>query len=217
MPKKRARLVALIEHMDHGVGRVLEALRQSGLEDDTLVVFTSDNGGQLGVGADNGALRGGKQDLYEGGLRVPQAAVWPGRIQPGSSTDVATLSMDLFTTCCAVAGAAEPNDVDGVSILPTLLGSEQLLERDLFWTRKEGNLRYLGQSVWAVRSGGWKLLQNNPQQPFELYHLAHDPLEERDVREQQPKVYRELAAKLRAHMQRGGAVPWQPPERAGRR
>ncbi len=217
MPKKRARLVALIEHMDHGVGRVLEGLRQSGLEDDTLVVFTSDNGGQLGVGADNGALRGGKQDLYEGGLRVPQAAVWPGRIQPGSSTDVATLSMDLFTTCCAAAGAAPPTDVDGVSILPTLLGSEQPLERDLFWTRKEGNLRYLGQSVWAVRSGGWKLLQNNPQQPFELYHLAHDPLEEHNAREQQPKVYRELAAKLRAHMQRGGAVPWQPPERAGRR
>lgn len=217
MPKKRARLVALIEHMDAGVGRVLDALQRSGLEDETLVLFTSDNGGQLGVGANNGALRGSKGQLYEGGLRVPQAAAWPGRIEPGSQTDVVTLSMDVFATCCEAAGAARPAGVDGVSVLPTLLGRPQQLERDLFWTRKEGNLRYLGQSIWAVRSGGWKLLQNAPEQHFELYHLDEDPLEARDVRELHPKIYRGLAAKLRAHMQRGGAVPWQHPERAERR
>ena len=217
MPKKRARLIALIEHMDHGIGQVLDALRESGLDDETLVVFTSDNGGQLGVGANNGALRGSKGELYEGGLRVPQAAVWPGKIEPGSSTDVVTLSMDLFATCCEAAGAAPPEGLDGVSVLPSMLGRTQPLERDVFWTRKEGNLRYLGQSIWAVRSQGWKLLQNTPQELFELYHLAKDPLEQQDVRELQPKIYRELAKKLRAHMQRGGAIPWQPPERAGRR
>lgn len=217
MSLQRARLVALIEHLDAGVGRVVDALDDAGLTDDTLVVFTSDNGGQLGVGADNGDLRGGKQDMYEGGLRVPQAAVWPGHIAAGARTDQSTLSMDLFATCCAVAGVEPGPDVDGVSILPTLRGEPQTIQRDLFWTRKEGNQRYMGQSVWAVRSNGWKLLQNDPQRPFELYHLAEDPREARDVRTQHPKVYRELSRKLRAHIQRGGAVPWQPPERAGRR
>ncbi len=214
MARKRARLVALIEHLDHGVGEVLDALERTGRADDTLVVFSSDNGGQLGVGASNGALRGGKQDLYEGGVRVPQAAAWPGHIQPGAVTDEVTLSMDLFATCCEAAGAEAPAGVDGVSVLPTLLGERQELARDLFWTRREGNLRYLGQSVWAVRSGGWKLLQNDPQRPFELYDLANDPQEQVDLREREPRKYRELAAKLRRHMQRGGAVPWQPPSRA---
>ncbi len=214
MARKRARLVALIEHLDHGVGEVLDALERTGRADDTLIVFSSDNGGQLGVGASNGALRGGKQDLYEGGVRVPQAAAWPGHIQPGAVTDEVTLSMDLCATCCEAAGAEAPAGVDGVSVLPTLLGERQELARDLFWTRREGNLRYLGQSVWAVRSGGWKLLQNDPQRPFELYDLANDPQEEVDLREREPRKYRELAAKLRRHMQRGGAVPWQPPSRA---
>jgi len=214
MARKRARLVALIEHLDHGVGEVLDALERTGRADDTLIVFSSDNGGQLGVGASNGALRGGKQDLYEGGVRVPQAAAWPGHIQPGAVTDEVTLSMDLCATCCEAAGAEAPAGVDGVSVLPTLLGERQELARDLFWTRREGNLRYLGQSVWAVRSGGWKLLQNDPQRPFELYDLANDPQEQVDLREREPRKYRELAAKLRRHMQRGGAVPWQPPSRA---
>ena len=80
---KRAKLVALIEHMDEGIGRVLKTLKETGLADNTLVVFTSDNGGQLNVGANNGPLRDGKQSMYEGGLKVPMAAVWPGRIEPG--------------------------------------------------------------------------------------------------------------------------------------
>ena len=217
MAPKRARLVALIEHLDHGIGEVLEALEQAGHADDTLVVFSSDNGGQLGVGANNGPLRGGKQDLYEGGVRVPQAAAWPGHIAPGTTTDQVTLSMDLFATCCEAAGVSVPAGIDGVSMLATLRGARQQVERDLFWTRREGNLRYMGQPVWAVRSGDWKLLQNNPQRPFELYNLAEDPREEVDLREREPARFRELAAKLRRHMQRGGAVPWQPLSRARRR
>jgi len=82
--RKRARLVALIEHLDDGIGRVMAALEESGAADNTLVIFTSDNGGQLGVGANNGLLRAGKGDMYEGGIRVPMCAVWPGRIAPGS-------------------------------------------------------------------------------------------------------------------------------------
>lgn len=217
MRPARSRLVALIEHLDFGIGRVVDAIDAAGIADETLVIFSSDNGGQLRVAANNGSLRGGKQDVYEGGIRVPQAAVWPGHIAPGATTDQVTLSIDLFATCCAVAGVAAADAVDGMSILPTLLGAQQDLDRDLFWTRKEGNQRYMGQSVWAIRSGDWKLLQNDPQQPFELYNLVEDPQERTDMRGQRPKVYRELSKKLRRHMQRGGAVPWQPPARANRK
>ncbi len=213
----RSRLVALIEHLDSGIGRVVDAIDAAGIADETLIIFSSDNGGQLRVGANNGSLRGGKQDMYEGGIRVPQAVVWPGHIESGSTSDLVTLSMDLFATCCAVAGVEAADEIDGVSILPTLLGAQQVFDRDIFWTRKEGNQRYMGQSVWAVRSGAWKLLQNDPQQPFALYNLVEDPKESVDMRGQRPKVYRELSQKLRKHMQRGGAVPWQPPARANRK
>ena len=208
---RRAKLVALIEHMDHGIGRVMDAIDAAGIADDTLVIFSSDNGGQVNVGGTNGPLRGGKQDMYEGGIRVPQAAVWPGRIKPGTTTNQVTMSMDLFATCCEAAGVAIEHEIDGVSILPTLRGESQSIERELFWTRREGNRRYMGQPVWAVRRGDWKLLQNTVEGRFELFNLADDPQETTDLRNQHRGKYNELAAKLRAHMQRGGAVPWQEP------
>ncbi len=208
--KARARLVALIEHMDEGIGKVMDAIDAGPMsKDNTLVIFASDNGGQVNVGGRNGPLRGGKQDMYEGGIRVPQAAVWPGRIKPGTTTEQITMSTDIFATCCEVAGVKIDHNIDGVSILPTLRGEKQSIQRDLFWTRKEGNTRYMGQSVWAVRSGDWKLLQNSVEGPFELYNLADDPKETTDMRNKNRGKYNELAAKLRAHMQRGGAVPWQ--------
>ncbi|MDA1039815.1 MAG: sulfatase-like hydrolase/transferase [Planctomycetota bacterium] len=210
---RRAKLVALIEHLDHAIGRVMDEIQHAGIAENTLVIFSSDNGGQLDVGATNGPLRGGKQDMYEGGIRVPQAMVWPGRIPAGSTTNQITLSMDLFPTCCAAAGVTVDHAVDGTNILPVLRGEKQSIERDLFWTRKEGNLRYMGQSVWAIRSGDWKLVQNSIEGPFELYNLAEDPLETTDLRPQHKGRYAELAAKLRAHIQRGGVVPWQPPHR----
>lgn len=213
IPDERAKLVALIEHLDHAIGRVMNEIRHAGITENTLVIFSSDNGGQLDVGARNGPLRGGKEDMYEGGIRVPQALVWPGRIQAGSTTSQITLSMDLFPTCCAAAGVAVNHAIDGTNILPILRGEKQSIERDLFWTRKEGNLRYMGQSVWAIRSGDWKLVQNSVEGPFELYNLAEDPLETTDLRPQHKGRYTELATKLRAHIQRGGAVPWQPPRR----
>ena len=103
--KRRAKLVALIEHMDDGIGRVLAALKANGQAENTLVIFSSDNGGQLSVGANNGRLRDGKQSVYEGGLKVPTCAAWPGRIEAGSKSDLMALSMDLFPTVCEVAGA----------------------------------------------------------------------------------------------------------------
>ena len=103
MTERRAKLAALIEHLDDGVGRVLACLDECGFADDTLVVFTSDNGGQLDVGANNGPLRDGKQSMYEGGLRVPAIVRWPGETQAGSETEVRAMTMDLFPTVLATA------------------------------------------------------------------------------------------------------------------
>ncbi|GIW81071.1 MAG: N-acetylgalactosamine-6-sulfatase [Gemmatales bacterium] len=209
---KRAKLVALIEHLDAGIGKVLKTLDETGLGKRTFVLFTSDNGGQLSVGANNGPWRDGKGSMYEGGLRVPAAAVWPGRIPPGSSTDVVALSMDLFPTILDAAGVGIPKGIDGVSILPALLGKKQSLpKRDLFFTRREGGPAFAGKTIDAVRRGDWKLVQNSPWRPFELYHLAKDPQEQHNLAQKEPKVYRELLAVFQKHIQRGGAVPWQPP------
>lgn len=211
---RRAKLVALIEHMDDGIGKVLSKLRESGLANDTLVIFTSDNGGQLSAGANNGELRDGKQSVYEGGIRVPTCVVWPDQIQPNSTSDFVGLTMDLFPTICAAAGIAPPQAIDGVSMLPTLQGKKTAaLERDLFFHRREGNARYQGLTIQAVRSGPWKLVRNSPFAPIELYNLDQDPLEASDLTTSHPKIVRDLTAKLRVHTQRGGAVPWQRPER----
>lgn len=211
--KKRAKLVALIEHMDYGIGKVLKTIEDNGISNDTLILFTSDNGGQANVGARNGKLRGEKQEMYEGGIKVPFCAVWPGKIQSGSRSDRTVLSMDLFATICDVAGAMAPNGIEGKTILPTLLGKKQPeLQRDLFWTRREGGLRYMGKTIWAMRRGPWKLLQNSPMEPFELYNLKEDPLEQNNLAKKNPRKFRELATALMAHMQRSGSVPWQKPK-----
>lgn len=210
MDLKRAKLVALIEHLDDGIGKVLACLQQTGLDSRTLIVFTSDNGGQLNVGANNGALRDGKQSVYEGGLRVPACVVWPGRIEPASRTNRVALTMDLFATLCSAAGAEPPPEVDGVSLLPTLLGSGgETPERTLFFHRREGGERFGGLTIQAVRQGDWKLLQNSPFAPQELYDLANDPGEQRNLITQKPEVYRKLNAAMMRHLQRGGQIPWQ--------
>jgi len=125
LDEKRAKIVALIEHLDSGVGRVLGTLDRLKLAGNTLVILTSDNGGNLLYGANNGPWRSGKTHMYEGGLRVPGMARWPGRIQPGSHTPHMALLMDIYPTLCAAAGIAPAADIDGVSFLPTLLGQPQ--------------------------------------------------------------------------------------------
>ncbi len=212
--QRRAKLVALIEHLDAGIGRVLATLEESRVRQNTLVIFTSDNGGQLNVGANNGALRDGKQSMYEGGLKVPFGAAWPGHIKPGSSSNHVALTMDLFPTICAAAGVAIDHQIDGLSILPTLLGEQQSSAgRDLFFHRREGGERYGGLTINALRRGHWKLLQNSPFAPQELYDLKSDPQESHDLASENRAKFRELARALRAHVQRGGAVPWQQPAR----
>ena len=214
---KRAKLVALIEHMDDGIGQVLKTI-EGEIEHggrSTLVLFSSDNGGQLDVGASNGPLRDGKQSVYEGGLKVPACVAWLGsdRIRADSVSHFQAMSMDLFPTICDFAGAKIPHEIDGKSIRPVLLGYKQEeLRKLMFFSRREGGNRYQGKTIEAVRRDQWKLLQNSPFEPLELYNLADDPLEENDLSKKNQKMFNDLSVALRKQLQRYGAVPWQKPD-----
>jgi arylsulfatase A-like enzyme len=206
---KRAAIVALIEHLDAGIGKVIDVLEETGLRDNTLIVFTSDNGGQISLGSSNGSLHAGKGDMYEGGIRVPMGAAWPGRIKPGSRSDRAALTMDLFPTICEAAGVRIEHEIDGRSVLPILTGSSPREEdRILFWVRREGGNRYGGQACYAARQGDFKLLQNSPFEPLELYNLKDDPKEQRPLDRKHP-MYNKLFTVLQNHITKSGAVPWQ--------
>lgn len=207
---QRARLVALIEHMDAGIGRVLAALGANNQANDTLIVFTSDNGGQTNVGGRVGSFRGSKQDLYEGGLRVPFAAAWPNRIAPNSRSEQVALTMDLFPTVAEAAGVTVKHQIDGASLLPLWRGENSpIRERDLFWMRREGGAPYFGQDYYAVRRGPWKLLHNTPFAPLQLYNLESDPGEQKNLVEENPKIYADLLKVLQLQIQRAGAMRWQ--------
>ena len=216
VPEKRAKLAAFVEHMDAGIGRVLDTLKQTGHGENTLVLFTSDNGGAPYHGADNGPLSGGKQEMLEGGIRVPMCAVWPGKTAPGSRSGRAAVTMDLFPTICEAAGVNFNQPIDGRSILPTLLGEQQPPEdRYLFWVRLEGGRRYHSQPYYAVRRGNWKLLQNTPDEPFRLYNLQEDPKETTDLSSEHPKIRAQLKQALDAHITRCAKVPYRLPGGTG--
>jgi len=208
--EKRAKLVALIEHMDDGIGKVLNALDESGIRENTLVIFTSDNGGQLNIGASNGSLNGGKGEMLEGGIKEPMFAAWPGRVEPGSHSDHVALTMDLFPTVCEAAGVDPDHEIDGRSMIPHMLGETGIEADDrlLFWVRREGGARYGGQVFYAARRGDWKLLQNTPFEPLKLYNLKDDPREENPI-DSKHEQYRMLFTELQNHIIRTGSVPWQ--------
>lgn len=208
---QRQRLIALIEHLDHGIGRVLGTLDELGLAQDTLVVFNSDNGGVLRNGANNGPWRSEKGHVYEGGLRVPCAARWPGHIPAGSRLLDPALTMDLYATLLSAAGV-EPNPgIDGASLLPAMLGEQSPTDRELYFVRREGGRPYCGLTIEAVRRGDWKLLHDSPYAALELYNLSADPLEAQNLAQTEPERFKELLVALMLHIQQGGEVPWQKP------
>ncbi|MBL9166243.1 MAG: sulfatase-like hydrolase/transferase [Verrucomicrobiales bacterium] len=212
LTEARARNVALIEHLDDGIGRVLETLRQSGLAHNTLVAFSADNGGSKAHAQSNAPWRGGKQDHYEGGLRVPFIIRWPGTATAGSRSAYAGLVFDLFPTLMEAANLRMPPGLDAVSLLPLIKGwPPPATERDLYFVRREGGSTYGGKTYEALIRGDWKLLQNSPSLPMELYNLREDPFERHDLIKTQRAKAAELGTALRSHIQRGGRTPWQPP------
>ncbi len=184
--------------MDQGAGEIMALLKELGLDDETLVVFASDNGptyGRLG-GSDSDffksalGFRGLKGSVYEGGIRVPMVARWPGRIAPGRVTSHASAFWDVMPTLADVAGAPAPVGIDGVSFLPTLLGSGEQKSHDyLYWEFPS----YGGQQ--AVRLGNWKGVRQEMlkgRMDIALYDLARDPGEHTDLAAANPDVLKRM-------------------------
>lgn len=210
LSERRAKLVAFIEHLDHGIGMVLEALKNNGLDENTIIVFTSDNGGLLRDEANNGPLRDGKQSVYEGGLRVPTSFIWKDHIKPGSVSDYKAATMDLYPTLLDAVNIKLNHEIDGISILPILKGEQvSAAERLLYFTRREGGTRYGGLTIQAVIMNNWKLLQNNPFEAQELYNLEEDPYETINLIESESEQYNQLNALMMKQLQEGGKIPWQ--------
>jgi arylsulfatase A-like enzyme len=173
----RRQYCGMLRSMDDGIGRVLDALREHGIEDDTIVVFTNDNGGALSNHALNLPLRGFKGDFYEGGLRVPMVIRWPGRVEEGAVYSEPVSTLDIFATFAAAAGAGPPpRPIDGVDLLPFLSDPDSDAPHpNLFWRRGRRS---------AVRSGDWKLLRDGAK--VQLFNLARDPGERVNLRAAEP-------------------------------
>ena len=208
--EKRAKNVAFIEHLDYNIGKIMKYLQESGLLENTLVLFTSDNGGSIPHAQSNGALHGGKQQMFEGGIKVPALAVWKGKISPGSQTENVVLLMDLYPAFCNIAGVELDHELDGVDVSPTMLGDQQNTdERFVFWVRREGGPKYNGQAYYAARYGPYKMLQNSAFEPYQFYNLKDDPLEQNPLDPEKYKELIELRKALQGHIQKSGAIPWQ--------
>jgi len=195
---------AMIRSLDRGVGQVLEALKANGLEDNTLVLFTSDNGGAgyIGLPEVNSPFRGWKISLFEGGIHVPYFAKWPARIAPGTEVSDPVHHFDLFATAAAAAGASLPDDriMDGVDLLPFATGAAQgPPHRALFWRS--------GASQSALVDG-WKLNVSDPPGRTWLFDMSVDPTEQRDLSSERPDKLAELQAALAQHNAAQAAPSW---------
>jgi arylsulfatase A len=206
-----------VTQLDHAFGLLMSALDEQGLTDTTFVVFTSDNGpeGDGVTGRTRGAtggLRGRKRALYEGGIRVPGIARWPGRIKPGTTCDVPVIGSDLFPTLLGIAGASPPADrtIDGADVLPVLTGRSATVARavPLYWRL---DMAPHGLHL-ALRVGDWKLLAGRDLDRFELYNVKEDPKETTDLRDKEPgrfvSLRRELTA-LNARVEAEGPDWWK--------
>ncbi len=199
-PTPHAAYAAMVTRMDRSVGRVVEKLKAAGLEKNTLVLFTSDNGPTHNVGgADSdffnsaGKLRGLKGSVYEGGLRVPLIAYMPGTIKPGAVTDTPFYFPDVLPTLCEFAGAKVPEQLDGISFRPLLTGAKQRGHDFLYWEFPG----YGGQQ--AVIEGEWKAVRQNLAKGVvktELYNLATDEGEKEDVAAKHPEVVARLEQRM---------------------
>jgi arylsulfatase A-like enzyme len=204
-PESARRYAAMVTMLDRQVGEVLALLKELGIDQNTLVFFSGDNGGAdyftsaehpRGVHSANKnpetgvEYRGKKGNLYEGGLRVPFIARWPGKIAPGRVSDYLGYFPDILPTLAEVAGATAPDDVDGLSLLPELIG-------EVAAGRKQARHEYLYWEIggWtAIRQGNWRAVKPPRNAPWELYDLATDPSESRDLAATKPEILAKLTA-----------------------
>jgi arylsulfatase A-like enzyme len=185
---------AMITRMDSDIGRLMHLLRQLGINDDTVVFFCSDNGAARrweGIFDSSGPLRGHKRDLYEGGIRTPMIVRWPSRVPAGRTSEAVWYFADVLPTLAEIAGAEVPAAVDGISVLPALLGEQQdAANRVLYWEFHGNELEQ------AVRWRHYKAVRLGAREPLELYDLDEDPGEERDVASGRPEVAATIEAFL---------------------
>jgi arylsulfatase A-like enzyme len=189
-PQPEKGKAAMITRLDSEVGRIFETLKKLGIDDKTLVIFTSDNGPHREGGVDpeffdsNGPLRGYKRDLYEGGIRVPLVARWPGKIKPGTVSHHVSAFWDFLPTFTNLAGISYDGPTDGISMLPILLGhpDKQKQHKFLYWEFHEG------RSCQAVRMGDWKAVRFGAHGELELYNLKEDIGEKRNLASRYPGI-----------------------------
>jgi hypothetical protein len=186
-------MVALV---DKDVGRLMKKLKDLGIDEKTLVVFSSDNGANpefIESLGSTGGLRGYKRMLYEGGMRTPFIARWPGKIQPSTTSDLLTSSVDFLPTAAELSGVPSPKGLDGHSIVPTLLGKgQQVFHESLYFEIYEP---YFQQ---AVRMGDWKGYRLGTKAPLELYDLKSDPAEKQNIAAAHPDIVKRIEAIMTA-------------------
>lgn len=179
---------AMITKADRTVGGVLDLLKELDLDENTIVFYTSDNGPNppfLEPLNSGGSLRGIKRQLYEGGLRAAMVARWPGKVPAGRTSEFVWSMIDVFPTFCDLAGTATPEDLDGVSVLPTLLGKEQDPIDHVYW-----EIHHPFQQ--AVRMGNWKAIRFGTKEPLELYDLSEDEAETTDIAAKHPDIVQKI-------------------------
>ena len=211
-PNPRATYAAMVSRLDRDVGRLVDLLRDLGIDRDTVVIFNSDNGAQsrFDVSEDffdaSAGLRGYKGSMYEGGLRVPQIVNWPGRVRAGSVSDHITYFPDLMPTFAELAGV-DPPETDGISIVPTILGEGHQDSHDwLYWELVTSGNRLHSQ---AARNGRWKFVRGKADGPVEVYDLVADGAEATDLAAQRPELVREFEEWVRSNRT-------EPPEQPAR-
>ena len=198
-PEPQKGHAAMITRMDSDIGKLLTKLKKLGIDENTLVMFSSDNGPHREGGADpnffnsSGPLRGIKRDLYEGGIRVPLIARWPGKIKQGGESEHVSAFWDFLPSCAELAGVEPPENIDGISMVPALLGrpEKQKKHKFLYWEFHERG------SKQAVRMGDFKAVRLAPDKPMELYNLAEDISEEHNVADQHPDIIARIEAYLK--------------------
>ena len=212
-PEAQKGHAAMIGRLDRDVGQLLDRLKALGLDGETVVFFSSDNGPHREGGADpaffdsNGPLRGIKRDLYEGGIRVPMIVRWPGKVKPGGVSDHVGYFADFLPTAAELAGVDGPAGLDGISVAPTLLGRPQRAHEALYW-------EFRGSQ--AVRMGRFKTVRKRLDGPIELYDLEKDVGEGQDVAAQQPAVVERIRGYLAAARTESEHWPLVRPDRRRR-
>ncbi len=187
LDKKRAILMAMLHHLDLGVGSVVKKLKDEGFWENTLLFFLTDNGGAKAMNANNGILRGFKGSLYEGGIRTPWVVSWPAKFSGGRTIDAPVISLDILPTVVDAMGTKDTvkRVFDGKSLLPLLMGKSTSHHPVLYWNSGEP------KGEWAVREGNWKA--HGFKQKYELYDLASDPSEKTDLAAKRPELAKRLA------------------------